>query len=621
MLATFRKLLEGPGKYVLGLMIILAFGVVGLPTLSNFGRSKAIEVGDRGFTAQEVEREFRRRFQRAQAESEEPLTQEDAVAAGLLRDAVSSLTVQALVLEEAEQLGLSTTDEMVQAYLREQPVFTDPDSGEFDSALVRRYLTITNQSVTELRDTLRVELIQQQVASSVALNQPGPSVAADFVTLRQGEVRETSVAVLTPDNLAEPTEADLQSYYEANTARYQRPEFRTFTFVALSEDAVRDRVTINEDEVRQLFDARAELLGTPETRSFAQARFNSAEAAEAALQAIEGGADFADAAAEAGASVTNVARQSRDTLADRAVAEAAFGIEEPGVAGPVDGVFGVVLLNVTEIVPGTEVTFEDVREDLEAELFAEIFGAELDALYDEIQEAGDTGASLSAAAEGVGLEAENLGPVALSGVTPTGTTLEIEPATLQTAFSAGADGFFEEVRLADGGYGFIQVEDITAAATKPYEEVADQVALDAAAEARATALTDLVAQIRLSVTGGQSFEEAVASVGGTAATRTLTVRSSPEDLPPQLVDDIFFEPVGTVISAPGGGGASMTVAQVSEVKFEALPPGIGNKNAIRAQLGSQMSQDQYRAYIAALEESVGVKTNEALLAQRFGAGQ
>ncbi|MEM9232749.1 MAG: peptidyl-prolyl cis-trans isomerase [Pseudomonadota bacterium] len=619
MITMFRKLMEGPGKYVFLVLIVAAFGVVGTPAISNFGRGKAVEVGDIGYTAQQVEREFGRRFQELQFTSDRAVTQEEAIAQGLLQQTIGTLTFQGLIQQEARELGLAVTDEMIQEYIRTQPVFANEQTGEFDRSRFNIFLQRGGYDLEEFRDFARVRVLQTQLDDAIRLAQPAPDTYARFLSLRQSEERDVAIAVLTANDLPELTDAELQSYYEANAGNYMEPEYRTYTLVRLTDDVARDRVKPSEEEVRQLYDSRAAFLGTPETRTFTQAQFGTIDAAQRALDAIEAGASFTEAAAAENGTVASFTDQTPSALADDNVAEAVFGSEDIGLVGPIDGVFGVVIAEISTITPSTEVTFEDVRDELEAQLIAEDTAREIDIIYDELQEAGDTGATLAEAAQLVGLDAETIGPVSIAGTTPDGETLETEPLIQDTAFSIGRDGFFEEIRLPDEGYGFVQVNEIIPSAQKPFEDVATQVALDAAADNREAALQALVDEIRLAVANGDSFEDAVAAAGGIAATRTLNLRQPAADLPGLLIDDVFTEEAGNILSAPGGGGASMTVAQVKDIRFGSNAQAALQEQNLKFQLGQEMSRDYYQAYLTALETEVGVKTNEGLLAQRFGA--
>lgn len=619
MLSTFRSLMEGPGKYILSLLIIAAFGVVGVPALSNFGKSNAIKVGSTGYSATQVEQEFTRRFQMAQFDSDTVMTREEAIAQGMLDRTLNYFTVRGLIQAEADRLGLTVTDDMIRDFIRNDDAFKNPDSGEFDASLVQRIVQANGLDMRSFRTRIENDMLRQQLDGAVAIAQPAPLTYATYMVLRQSEERDVELAVLDAGDVAEPTSEELQSYYAGHIDRYSHPEYRTFTFVPLTEDVIRERVSINDDEVRQLFDARLDSLSEPETRSFEQARFGDMEAATRALDAAREGTPFSEAVEAEGGTLLSFEDATKSEIADDRLADAVFDAEDTGLVGPVDGVFGTFAANLTGITPEVTPSFEDVRGELEAELFDEVFAAELDALYDDIQEAGDMGSSLAEAAQGAGVDPQRVGPVSAQGESPDGQPVELPAGALSTGFAQGANGFFEEVQLPDGDYGFIEVVEITPAAPIPFEEVTTRVEADYRAETMTDALETMAADIRLEVAEGKSFEEAVEARGGLVATRTVQASSIPSDLSPALVDDIFSRPVGNVLSALQPENGTVTVAKVDAIRFGPNAQADIMARRLRQQLGQEISSDLYTAYLAALESDIGVETNQTLISQRFGA--
>lgn len=617
MLSSTRNLMKGPGKYIFVGIVVLAFAVVGVPALSNFGQTKALKVGDQGFTIGEIEQEFNRRFQNIQITSDTAVSREEAIAQGLLQQTISFLTVRSLILQESDKLNLATTDSMIQNYLRTDPGFADPETGEFDSTIIDRILRQNGMSITEFRDAIEVEMLQKQLNDALALNLPAPGALVDFITLRQGEERDVSIASLSTEDAPEMSEQELQAFYETNNARYQDPEYRTYTVVTLSRDVLRPRVNITEEEIQQLYTAREGQLGEPERRSWVQAQFSTTEAAQSVLTAVADGTSFEEAVSTAGGRTSSLTDQARTDLADQTVAEAIFATEAPGLVGPVDGVFGVVIANVTTITPGTETTLEDVRAELEEDLFEDIYRIELDNLYDEIQSAGDAGESLSQAAENVNLEAQRFGPVTRFGETQDDSLFFGDRQLLQEAFTLSQDGFFEEVTLPDGAYAFVQVEDIIPARPIPFEDVRERVQADAKAEASVATLETLAEQVRMRVSNGEDFDAVMTELGGTPTTRTLGLLQNGSDLSPVLIDGIFADAMGTVISAVEED-ETLSLAYVTDIRFTSNAQAAMIRDALRGQFGQQMSQNLYASYIAAIEADVGVTTNETALAQRFG---
>ena len=84
------------------------------------------------------------------------------------------------------------------------------------------------------------------------------------------------------------------------------------------------------------------------------------------------------------------------------IGDAAFKLEKDKVSEPVTGKLGkTVLLRVTEIEPGKEVTFEQAKPDLEKKILKDRAQGAIFDLHDKIEDERASGAQLSEVAEQV----------------------------------------------------------------------------------------------------------------------------------------------------------------------------------------------------------------------------
>ncbi|ADM10683.1 putative peptidyl-prolyl cis-trans isomerse D [Parvularcula bermudensis HTCC2503] len=613
MLTTFRKATKGVGAWVVLGLAILAFAFVGVPTLSGSGGQEAIRVGGTVFEVAAVEEEFSRRFQRQQRGENAPASREEAVAAGLLDQVVRDYGLRALILEEADTLGLAVSPEMLTTYLRAQPAFLDED-GEFDSNRFNRVLAANQLSLTELRDRLSLELIEGQLNRAVATGVGAPAILAQSLALRQGEERDVSLVTFSAPEIAAPSEENLRQYYEERQGRYRTGEARGFTYLLLTDDTIGAEIAISDEDVRQLYDARVGSLGTPEIRSLTQAQFRDASAARDALAAIEAGAAFNDAVEAAGGTLATLDGVTESAIADQAVAEAAFAAASPAILGPIDGIFGTVLVNLTQIVPATTPSFEEVREDLEAALRQEDLGQRIDDIYTEIQFAGDDGTPLAEAAQGLDLSAVTISPKPLAALQDDD---RLPPALLAAVFTTAPGAYFEEVRLPEGGVAFFELGEIVPSSVQPFEAVEEEVATDWRTDQRIEALRGVREAVMSAIADGQSFADAVAAEGETVSTRTLSANVLNDDLPPALVEAIFSRPIGEVLDALGSDRTDLTLAKVEDVRFIA-PSTAPSLAQLRQTLSRDIATDLFEAYLLSAEQDYGIRVNDGLLAERFG---
>ncbi|WP_036767272.1 peptidylprolyl isomerase [Parvularcula oceani] len=621
MISSFRSLLEGPGKWVVVVLLVLAFAFFGVPQLDNFRSQDALRVGDEAYSAREVEAEFSRALRQVQAQNERAVTRSEAIEAGLLEQTIEGLVTRALIGEAADALGLVATDEMVQRYLRDQDAFANPQTGEFDAQVLQLILQQNQMTPAQFREEVREDIVRGQLVEAVGTNARAPRALVDYLLLRQNEEREVRLARLPAEAAPEADEAALQSFYAENAARYRSPETRSFRALIVSEEALMEGIDVPEDEVRALYDARAAYLGEPETRSYRQAVFPDAEAAEAARERIAAGGDFAAIARELGASVTVAEDRTEGGIVDDAVAEAVFSAEAPGLQGPVQGLVGPVLAEVTQITPGTQVSFEEAREDLAAELRAEEARTLLLDTVEAVEIARDSGATLEEAAEAAGLPApESYGPVDRDLFTPEGAIEDVPGAVARTAFTLSEGDESEAVELDQPGYAFVALDRVTPAATRPFEAVEAEVRADYAEEAQRTALTRAVAGFEERLEAGESFEAAAEAAGAEVETRTVSAADGESGLPPAFLPELFSARLGTLVTEPQPQGNEALVAMVDEIRFGSDPRAAALATSYRGQLGQELSQELVQRYLQALQAEEGVRRNEAVIQQQFSDG-
>lgn len=620
MLKSFRSLLEGGGRYVLAVVIILAFAVVGVPQLDNFGGSSAITVGSQDITALDIERELRSRVARIQQENP-GVTREELIAAGLGQQVIEGMVAQSLLEHEAARLGMSAPDTVLQDYIQRIEGLTDPETGRFDQQTLALFLQQQGLSVSAFGDLVRGELLRTQLATAVGGVVAAPKDLTRALLLREFENRTVRYAVVpAADAIGTPSEESIEAAYNENLQQYLTPEYRTFTVVTVTPDDIAEEITISEDEVRQLFEARAGEASASETRSVRQLLVPAADA-EAAAELARTGAGI-DAIAEAiEGRVTMLSDQRRADFINQALGDAVFAAEEGALVGPVASDFGTVFAEVTGIERTEGPSFEEQRAELEASLREEVADRRVLELVEEIESARDFGTPLGEAAETVGLTPRRVGPVDRELFTEFGAIANIPPALGAEGFALVEGEESAAVRLPNG-YGFVVAESVTAPRPKPLSEVRGEVVSELEEEARANAAATLKAEFEGLLAQGQDFETAASALGAEVATAVVSPRDEDMQLPNEVAAEIFGLLIGdlTAVTVPGDE-PSVYIAEVVEVNYgnsAALDPVLPQ---VSQQFGQQVTRELSEAYLTALEQETTVKQKPSQIARALGVDQ
>ena len=79
MLKSIKKGLTKTIVFVVGGLIILSFAITGVPGPQNIAQRSALKVGDKVYSANELQREFNREVQNRRLQSDTTYTQADAI--------------------------------------------------------------------------------------------------------------------------------------------------------------------------------------------------------------------------------------------------------------------------------------------------------------------------------------------------------------------------------------------------------------------------------------------------------------------------------------------------------------------------------------------------------------
>lgn len=628
------KQMRGSLKRVMALFFVVplvaAFSLWGVPELRNFTQHAPLRVGKVGFSSQTLLREYNRQMTARRNQKKGVYTRENALADGLPDYVVSSLITRSVLDQEATKMGLVMPRSLVSDYLHTDERFKNPATGKFDQFALQNILQANNLTAKQFESYLKQDLRRDQLVNSVATPSPAPEEFAKALLLRESELRRVGYLTITDDMAgvpAQPTPDDLKTYYKEHEASFMAPEYRKFTAVILRYSDYRKGLKAPEKELRRLYEAnKPRLYDTPEKRTVYQITYDSEGEANAAVAALKQGKPFEKLATDKDLTLDAVTFTDigKGDIVDPSVADAAFSADahEGDIIGPIKSLFGWTVVQLAGIKPPSTKTFEEVRDDLAAQYLESDTRKRVLDVIDNLEEARDTGASLVAAAEQAGLKPVAYGPVDSFSMEPGGAIAADIPAeVLNEAFKVEEGSESDAIELKDGGYFFVQVDEVTPPAPKPFEKVRDQVADHWRADDRRRRIADAVAKVTNAIDQGQTFAEAAEPFNRAVLERVLERKTSDENFSSALVDKIFKADKGAVLSGPAGSGDAQTIVQVRQIGYDRRKMGPGQETAYQQFLTYQLNQEYLEAYIDALRDDYHVKLNSAAIAQIFNENQ
>lgn len=618
MLELLRRAVKSWVAKALLALLVVSFAVWGIGDIARGLSTDVATVGDETVTAEAYARVLDRERIRFQ------LDPSQITSSGLDRYVLATLVREAAYDQKAAALGISAPDAAVARAVRADPTFQT--AGAFDPERYRAAVTRAFGSVPAFEETVRRSIAANLLRRSAAAGS-APLGVAETIARRQAEERALDALALdaathAPDP-GEPDEAALEAYLSDNEALFRTEERRDATYLRISLDALSEKVEVAEDRIRALYDQRQALYAQPERRELRQIVYGDEAEAEAALARIETGDTVFDGLIVArGLSPedADLGAVTRDDL-DEARAEAVFGLDGPGVAGPVQLPTGWALLEVTGIEPGATTPYEDARADLRAELAADEARPEADRLAEEVADLRAAGATLEEVASELGLPLASVSGLTRKGLVADGGFAEGLPGSatfLEEAFAAAPDEERPLLDAPDGGYFALRVDAVSPSEVPPLADIRDRVAEAWKAAQRREALAGAAEAAAERVRNGETVAAVAEDLGASISTIGPLRRDDPDPRLTEAARETLFDgPEGTVAVSLRGDRA--TVAQVAAVETPASVE--AQATALRTALAQSVGQDQVEYLGRALEAQAGVSVNYRTMdsvVSRFG---
>jgi peptidyl-prolyl cis-trans isomerase D len=628
MLRQMRSFTRGWIANLLLLLLVGAFAIWGINgVFSGVGAQEVARVGAEKITPAQLTRqvELSLRSMRQQGQN---LSQEEAVQRGLHLRALEGLIGNAALANYARDLGVNASDAQVADAIRRIPSVLNPLTNAFDQSAYAQFLAEYRYTQPEFETEMRNEMTTAMLRHALAVGTRAPSSYGKLALAYETETRTISVAEIPSSAAGEipaPTNAQIQTFYEENSAALQVPEFRALTLVYARASEFAARVNVPEATLQQEFQTRRASLTTPERRTFVRiAAQNEQQAQDAAARLGRG--EQPNAVAQAlGLQMTRSENEARGQVADDSVAEAVFSLQA-GEARAVQATLSPwAVVKVETITPAATPDFAAAREQLRQELAADEAGELLNTAVGSFEDLRAGGVAAGEAARRAGLTVVQIPAVMSQGLGPDGQPipeLAEQEELLSTAFETpeGEASDFFPVGDADV---LVAVDSVTPATTRPLDEVRAQLVSTWTARERARRMQELADAVATAVGGGESFAAAVRAQRGRVAVASQPIdrRAAAQQLPARrLGGAIFGAAVGGVVSDLRVDGDAILIAHVESIHRTDPAEQPQMVEAARQQVSEGLAAGLYEAMVGDLVTRARPRRNERLIGQLFNAG-
>lgn len=607
-------------------ILVIAFAVWGIPhDFLSSNSNYVAKVGKTTISQEEYQEAYQSQMQML-GQLGRRLTPEQARQFGLHVRALYGLIDTAAVDDHARSLQLSVSPDTVAQQIAREPTFRTAD-GKFDKLAFDNYLRQIRMSEQGLLAVRAKDEVREQLTGALSGGVTVPPAMVDAIHRWREETRKVDFLTLPVSAVTVP-EADvakLKETYEVSKRNFVVPEARKFAILFLESADVKSRVTVTDDDVKNYFEKNRAQLDVPERRRINQIVFKDRAAADAGKKAVEAGKSFLMLALETeGAGGQMPGLLAKSDISDQKLADSAFSLAKDKVSDVVQTAGGLMLLMVSEIVPGKARGLDEVKGEISERLTDERFNAEMNTLHDAVDNNRNARKPLKEIAETLKLKFAEITADRANKTADGKSSLEHPEAQeiVEHGFQGAVGVDAEPIQLKGGGFAWVDVVAITPEKEKPLEEVKADVTAVYAESTRRKLLADLAAKTVERVNKGEFLEVIAKEIAGAKVETTSTFNraTTPQGLSTGAVQIAFATAKDKAASAESADRTSRTVLRVTDI-IAAPAPTKEQSEKLAADLARQMQSDAVQAYAVALREKLGVSINQAMLDRVSGGGR
>lgn len=635
MLLELRKVTRGVFATLILGAIAVAMVLFLIPQINRTALTQSVAVVDGvSITPSELTRNLDAAIEQARANGQN-VTREEAIAQNAHRQVLDSLIARTALYEYAKRQGLDVSDTQLASVIRQMEGLRNPVTGRFDPNVLDQALARRRMTRTDFLQDMRIETTDGMLMESLVAGVRPPASYGALMVAYRAETRIVSVAegpVTVAGSPPAPTDAQLQSFYQANREAWRVPEYRALTLVYARDADFAARVTVPDAQVNTEFEQRRATLVQPEKRSSVRITATNEQQANTIASRLAHGENADAVARSVGLQAIHGADEARNAVSDANVAAAVFAMTPNSAPRVVRGTLApfvvVQVTSVTAAVNPDAAALNTLRGQIRQQMALEQAGELKDAATNAFDEARGGGTPTADAARHAGLQVVTIPATDAQGHDPAGQPIAALAGAnnelLRTANQTAEGEASDFMPSGDGVDVVVAVDHITPASIRPFAQVRDAVAQRWTAQEVNRRAQEFANTLVREIQGGRSLAAVAAAHNMRIAARSQPInREQASHLPSRrLAAQIFAAPQGgavsdTVVDQTGRGGILVAVVeQIRRIDPRQMTPDIQQARTAAAR---GIARDVSEAIQSQVTANAHVERHEDVITRNFRA--
>ncbi|MFJ3167223.1 peptidylprolyl isomerase [Serratia marcescens] len=595
-------------KIILAL-IILSFVLTGVGNYLIGGSGDyAAKVNGQTIERAQLEQAFqseRSRMQQQLGDQFSALAGNEGYMQQMRRQVLSQLIDNMLLDQYAKKLGLAVSDDQIKDAIRKAPYFQT--NGQFDNAKYLDLIGRMGYTADNFAQSMRQQLVNQQLIQAFGESGfvlPSESQAMAALVLQERDVRLATIDLKALQAKQSAGDDELKAYYDQNKNSFIAPEQVKVSYIPLDAASMQDKVKVSEEDISAYYDQHKSSYGQPERKNYSVIQLKTEAEANAALDELKKGADFATLAKEKSTDI--ISRRTGgelgwlepETTADEL--KQANLTEKGQLSGVVKSSVGYLIVRLNDIEPEKLKPLSEVHDAIAKQVQQEKAVDAYYALQQKVSEAATSdNESLASAEEAAGVKAAQSDWFTRDNIP---AALNFKPV-VQAIFDGsligenGAPGSNSDVITVDGDRAFVvRVSGHKPEGIEPFDQVKDRVA-ELVKRNKALQAAKLQGE-KLLVELKQGKGDEAMKAAGLSFGAVQKMARAPEDS--QLVESVFALP-HPQDGKPVYGMSQDRQDNVVLIALDAVKPGT-------------LPEDEMKTFVGKMEEGATGVSFDSLLA-------